>query len=268
MNKRQSAVAGMFYPDSCKEIEHYINRFNQAIDDADYILSSDDIPRALIAPHAGYIYSGFTANMAYRTVAYNNSGIKRVTVIGPSHKVYVNGASVALYERYMSPCGDLSIDLPFSRQLENSFDFLHFMPDAHHEHSTETQMPFIRNYFKEAEVVEIVYGEIGYIEISQVIDTLLKEIENLIIISTDLSHFHTKKEAGALDAICINAIANLDPGKFDHGCEACGITGVKAIVKSALTHHFKSKVLDYRTSADSSGDESNVVGYMSAVFMG
>lgn len=268
MNKRQSAVAGMFYPDSCKEIEHYINRFNQTMDNADYILSSDFIPRALIAPHAGYIYSGFTANMAYRTVAYNNSEIKRVIVIGPSHKVYVNGASVALYECYMSPCGDLKIDLPFSRQLENSFDFLHFMPDAHHEHSTETQMPFIRHYFKEAEVVEIVCGEIVYMKISQVIDTLLKEKENLIVISTDLSHFHTKKEAEALDAICLNAIADLDPQKFDQGCEACGITGVRAIVKSALTRHFKSKVLDYRTSADTSGDESNVVGYMSAVFMG
>ena len=97
MNNRESAVAGMFYPDNCKEIEHYINRFNQAIDNADYILSSDSIPRALIAPHAGYIYSGFTANMAYRTVAYNNTEIKRVIAIGPSHKVFVNGASVALY---------------------------------------------------------------------------------------------------------------------------------------------------------------------------
>lgn len=107
MSSRQKAVAGMFYPESCKEIERNIDQFNQALDDADCTPPTDFVPRALIAPHAGYVYSGFTANIAYRTAALNTTGIKRVIIIGPSHKVFISGASIALYERYDSPCGEL-----------------------------------------------------------------------------------------------------------------------------------------------------------------
>ena len=265
MSSRQSAVAGMFYPESCNEIERYIDQFNQALDEADYTPPTDFVSRALIVPHAGYVYSGFTANVAYRTAALNSSGIKRVIIIGPSHKVFISGASIALYERYESPCGYLRIDLPFSTRLENEFDFLQFQPDAHQEHSTEVQVPFIRHYFGKIEIVEIVYGEIDYLSVSQLIDTLLEDKNTIIVISTDLSHFHDIHKARTLDNICIRGIADLDLEQLDQGCEACGITGVKAIVNSAQSHHLTSRILDYRTSADASGDESRVVGYTSSL---
>ena len=265
MSSRQSAVAGMFYPESCKEIERYIDQFNQTLDDADYTPPTDFVPRALIAPHAGYVYSGFTANIVYRTAALNITGIKRVIIIGPSHKVFISGASIALYERYESPCGDLRIDLPFSTQLENKVDFLQFQPDAHQDHSTEVQVPFIRHYLGNIDIVEIVYGQVDYLPVSQLIDTLLEDKNNFIVISTDLSHFHDINKARILDNLCIKGIADLDLEQLDHGCEACGITGVKAIVNSAQSHHLTSKVLDYRTSADASGDESRVVGYTSSL---
>jgi len=265
MSSRQSAVAGMFYPESCKEIERYIDQFNQALDDADYTPPTDFVPRALIAPHAGYVYSGFTANVAYRAAALNTTGIERVIIIGPSHKVFISGASIALYERYESPCGDLRIDLPFSTQLENSVDFLQFQPDAHQEHSTEVQVPFIRHYFGKTNIVEIVYGQMNYLPLSQLIDTFLEDKNNFIVISTDLSHFYDITKARALDNVCIKGIADLDLEQLGQGCEACGIIGVRAIVNSARSHHLTSKVLDYRTSADASGDKSRVVGYTSSL---
>ena len=265
MDIRHSAVAGMFYPDSCDEINRYIKRFNEMLDGGKFDPKSELFPRAIISPHAGYIYSGFTANMAFRTAAFNNPKVKRIIVIGPSHKAYIDGASIALYDAYQTPCAALKIDRELSRRLEAAYGFLHFSPGAHSEHSTEVQMPFVQHYFSHAEVVEIVYGQVDPMAISHLIDALLSDEDNFIVISTDLSHFYTKSEAKTLDTICLSAIQNLDPEQFDSGCEACGITGVKAIISSAVKCNLRSSLLDYRTSADTTGDESNVVGYTSAL---
>ena len=159
----------------------------------------------------------------------------------------------------------LAIDGEFSHQLQNAFSSLGFNPQAHEEHSTEVQMPFIRHYFKHAPVVEIVYGDITSIELSSIIDTLLVSEKTLVVISTDLSHFYTQEEANALDKHCIAAIQALDEQALSHGCEACGITGIKALVHSAKTHHFTPYLLDYRTSYERTKDASRVVGYTSFV---
>lgn len=258
---RKSAVAGMFYPDTCSDIKHYIAHFESQMQ----VLTLDVIPRALIVPHAGYIYSGYTACLAYYYAALQCKNIKRVVVIGPSHRVYIEGASVALYEQYHTPCGELNIDLAFCHTLQHSFPFLGFHPQAHEEHSTEVQMPFIRHYFKHVNVVEIVYGDITHGELSKLIDVLLGEEETLVVISTDLSHFYTQEEAKKLDEHCIHAIETLDIPALSHGCEACGLTGVKAMVQSALSHTLHAHFLDYRTSYERSKDASRVVGYTSFV---
>ena len=262
MNKyRKSAVAGMFYPDMCSEIKHYIAHFDKAMPE----VKLDVLPRALIVPHAGYIYSGYTANLAYHFTASKRSDIERVVVMGPSHRIYVSGASVALFEAYHTPCGEIEIDLNYSHALQKKFAFLDFQPLAHEEHSTEVQMPFIRQYFKQAKVVEIVYGDISHSELSLLIDEVLHDENTLVVISTDLSHFYTEEEATRLDNLCIEAIKNLDLHALSHGCEACGLTGVKAMVHSALSHNFKAHFLDYRTSFARTKDASRVVGYASFV---
>ena len=266
MSSRATAVAGQFYPASCEEIESYISRFNTVLDDNDY--NSDDAsvtPKAIIVPHAGYVYSGFTANVAFKTAAEKRENVKRVVVIGPSHRVYIGGASIALFSSYDAPCGSLSMDLAGSNVLNERFDFLHFQPDAHHEHSTEVQMPLVQHYFPEAEVVEIVYGDLDYRELSLLIDTLLSEEETLVVISTDLSHFHTQQEANTLDSLCVQALAELDIASLEQGCEACGMIGVKAVIASAKRATLQSQVLDYRTSGDITGDKESVVGYVSAL---
>lgn len=266
MSIRENAVAGTFYPATCSEIEKYITRFNSVLDDNAFKSEAINItPRAIIVPHAGYVYSGFTANAAYRSAAEKRDDIKRIVVIGPSHRVYINGASIALYSQYDSPCGDMKIDLALSNRLNDRFDFLHFAPEAHSEHSTEVQVPFIQHYFPRAEMVEIVYGDLDPQLLSELIDVVLEERETLVVISTDLSHFYTEQEAKGLDSLCIQGMADLQIAELESGCEACGMIGVKAVIASANRAALQSQVLDYRTSADVTGDKQSVVGYVSCL---
>ena len=165
MSVRKTSVAGTFYPNSCLEINKYIEHFNGILEDVDFC--SDIKVRAIISPHAGYVYSGFTANFAFNLIQKNKP--KRVIVIGPSHRVYINGASIALYDEYETPCGNLKVDLDYSIKLKEEFDFLTFDESAHSEHSTETQMPFIKHCFEQTRVIEIVYGDINYQKISELI---------------------------------------------------------------------------------------------------
>jgi len=261
MSSRNVSVAGTFYPSECSEIKRYIKAFSEQIPSDPAKVKA----RAIISPHAGYIYSGFTANMAYKMI--NTQGIKRVIVIGPSHRVYIKGASVALYDNYNSPCGELDMDKTYSKKLIDSYEYLNFDSSAHAEHSTETQIPFIQHYFEKVELVEIVYGDIDFSKLVPIIDTALKDEENFMIISTDLSHFYTLEDANRLDSICLKAVENMELTKLDKGCEACGMIGVKAILQSAKKLGLQSKLVDYRTSYDASSDASSVVGYMSALIL-
>jgi MEMO1 family protein len=258
MSIRKAVVSGSFYPDKKEEILKYINHFNSVKTNID---TFENI-KAIIVPHAGYIYSGFTANLAYNLV--NKEDIKRVLVFGPSHRVYLKGASVALYDEYETPLGNLTIDKEFSQKLIDKYDFLEFNEECEFEHSTETQAPFIKHYFENVQLVEIVYGEIDYKDLSKVIDEVLEDEQNFVVISTDLSHFYTLEEANKKDNICLNAIDKKDLEMFDY-CEACGKTGVKAVINWAIKNNYETKVLNYCTSADVTKDKSRVVGYTSAL---
>jgi len=259
MSSRNTSVAGTFYPAQSSEIDRYIDTFNQEIKGERTKLRA----KALISPHAGYVYSGFSANAAYSLVDVGK--IKRVIVIGPSHRVYLKGASVAMYDTYQSPCADLKIDKEYSQNLISQYEEFYFIPAAHSEHSTETQIPFIEHYFGQVSIVEIVYGDIDYSSLVPVIEKALNEDESFVVISTDLSHFYTLEEANRLDSICLNAVENMDINALNSGCEACGMIGVKAVVEASKQHGLKTKLIDYRTSYDASSDASSVVGYMSAL---
>lgn len=260
MSIRKAVVSGSFYPDKKEEILKYINHFNSVKTNDE---SFDDI-KAIIVPHAGYIYSGFTANMAYKLVSASKKNIKRVIVFGPSHRAYLKGASVALYDEYETPLGNLKIDKEFSQNLIDKYDFLDFNIECEFEHSTETQAPFIKHYFGDVQLVELVYGEIDYKDLSKVIDEVLEDKSNFVVISTDLSHFYTLEEANKLDNICLNAIDRKNLEMFDY-CEACGKTGVEAIINWAIKNDYETKILNYCTSADVTKDKSRVVGYTSAI---
>ncbi len=260
MSHRKMSVNGSFYPSSCQEIEQYISEFDntQSIE-----IKPMFEPKAIIVPHAGYVYSGFTANCVYKMV--NKNLFKRVVVIGPSHHAYIKGASVGMYDYYDTPCGDLEIDVVYADMLRERYGFLSFSDKLHHEHSTEVQMPFIKHYLPNLKVIEIVYGDLKHQDLATLIEDLLTDKESLLIISTDLSHFYKLEDANTLDSICLEAIKNLDFEQIDKGCEACGIVGVKALLQAGKNLSLKSQLIDYRTSYDASNDSTSVVGYLSTI---
>jgi len=262
---RKAAVRGSFYPYICEEVKDHFKQFNDSFDKVSIAKEIQTIiPRAVIVPHAGYIYSGFTANFAYKFLA--RSKAKRVIVIGPSHHHYFKGISGSYYAQYETPCGDISIDSAYLFALAKQFK-IGFEPQAHKkEHSTEVQFPFIKHYLPHAEVIELIYGDLQPEQLANLILALLQNSENTVVISSDLSHFHNLSEANTLDESCLSAVATLDLEEFKKGCEACGLIGIKAMMMAAKELKLSSKLLDYRTSYDASGDKSSVVGYMSAMF--
>ncbi len=263
-HRRKAAVRGQFYPDNCTKLKIYFRKFTAMIGPKTRAKPVFKVsPRAIIVPHAGYIYSGFTANTAYTILA--NSAAKRVIVIGPSHHYYFKGISGSYFESYESPCGDIPIDTAYLIDLAKKFK-IKFVPEAHQkEHSTEVQMPFVQHYLPRAEVVELIYGDFSSKSLAQIIRTLLRDPDNVVVISTDLSHYYDKEKAYTLDRNCMKGIASLNVKKLEQGCEACGITGIKGVIRAAKSLGLRSELVDYRTSADYSGDDSKVVGYTSAV---
>ena len=260
---RKAGNKGAFYPETCQGVENSIGLFSLRMEKVLNPKLLDVTPRAIIAPHAGYMYSGFTANAAHTTLA--NATPRRVVVIGPSHHVYLEGISAAFTRQYETPCGDLETDLSFLEKLHRRFHFQNVGAAHLREHSTETQMPFIKHHHPGAKVIELVYGKTGWQQVAGVVEYLLADSDTTLVISSDLSHFYPEREAKILDTVCLNAIKHADPDLFSQGCEACGIIGIKALIHAANKLKLKTGVLDYRTSAEVSRDTGSVVGYAAAV---
>jgi len=261
---RKMAVAGSFYPARCYRIKQMISRYNRLPETREILQKFHDIhPKAVIVPHAGYIYSGFTANLAYRMLQPDKK--QRFIVIGPSHKYYFSGISGSFFENYETPCGTLKIDSAYLFALAKHFNIA-FVPQAHEkEHATEVQMPFIKYYFPDSEVIELIYGEITAQALANIITALLQNSDNRLIISSDLSHFYPLEKANKIDAHCIKGIQELNMNELQQ-CEACGKIGIEALTLAAKHLRLTSKILHYTTSADYSHDTDSVVGYLSAVY--
>ena len=259
------SVAGSFYPAQPSEINAMIDRFNTILQSHPDAMARFETLRghAVIVPHAGWIYSGFTANIAHRILGQSRPDT--VVVIGPSHRVGFEGVSIAKADLYQTPLGELRVNTELVNDLQERFSLPYF-PDAHHEHSTEVQMPFIKHYMHDAKVVELVYAYADPSQITPIIVYLLGLKNTAVVISTDLSHYYSLEQAKQLDAICLEAIRTENTGMLHQGCEACGAIGVEAMLNAAQQKNLEAVLLDYRTSADASGESSRVVGYASALF--
>jgi len=253
---RKMSVAGAFYPDKSDEIISTFEYFNDIISKQFTKSLYNKDTKALIVPHAGYDYSGFSANLAYRNVKKTP---KRVVVIGPSHRVAFNGMSMKEYDFYETPLGNIVSDKEYMKFLKSKFEFIFL---EHEEHSTEVQFPFVQHYFPKASLVEIVYGQ--NIDLEDLIESTLACDDTLLLISTDLSHFHNQKEANRLDSNCIKGIENQDIKLLNSG-EACGMQGVVSLLAVIKKTGLHVKSVDYRTSGDITGDMASVVGYYSAI---
>jgi MEMO1 family protein len=268
-NYRLPAVAGMFYPSNPAELIHQIDEFFSRAPKFD--LEGQVI--GLVAPHAGYIYSGFTAAVAYNLL--KGKSIKTVILISPSHKEYFKGVSIFSGDGYATPLGILEIDEELKQILLTYSDVITASSHGHKgEHAIEVQLPFLQRALKDFKIIPLVMGDQNADlcqKLSDVLSETLKCRDDILIIaSSDLSHYYKASEAVIKDNVIINDINNYDPDKIlEHlmkcSTEACGGGPISVMMKTAKKLGANnSKVLHYSDSGDTSGDKNEVVGYLSA----
>lgn len=268
---REPAVAGMFYPASPSKLEKDILQMlaeNNQEEQFENICG-------IVVPHAGYVYSGKSAAYAYNAIAKNN--FKTAIVISPSHREYFPGISVYNGEGYKTPLGVVPVDRETIQKLTMEKSNIFEGINGHRsEHALEVHLPFLQLIYPEIKIVPIVMGD----QRKELIDLLASKLaeimtdEMVIVASSDLSHFHSKKKAGMLDAIVAQRISDFDYEQLFEDletkkCEACGGGPIVAMMKTAsLLNHKKAKVLSQTDSGDTTGDSTEVVGYLSAVVYG
>mgnify|MGYP001184537808 CR=1 FL=1 len=264
---REPSVAGMFYPSSPSKLKEEIQIFLETSKPSENIENIIGI----ISPHAGYIYSGKTAAYAYNAV--KNKNYKTVIIISPSHREYFAGISIYNGDAYKTPLGEVEIDKTVSSVLISSSKIIFEGIQGHRsEHAVEVQIPFLQMVLDDFKIVPIVMGDQNRIFVYELAEKLSKVVndQTLIVASSDLSHYYSKRTADELDSIVEKHIQNFDYEGLqrdleNNRCEACGGGAIVALMRAAdLIQKRKSKVLHRSDSGDVSGDNSEVVGYLSA----
>ena len=259
---RPAAVAGMFYPGSSAALAESVRAC--LADGATRPLPGGTLPKAVIVPHAGYVYSGPIAGAAYARLAAGRRTIRRVVLLGPTHRVPVRGLALPTARAFATPLGVVEVDrkaalLALTLPQVQESDAAHAL-----EHSLEVQLPFLQAVLDEFRIVPFAVGDATADEVADVIDRLWGGPETLIVISSDLSHYHRYAEARAIDRGTADAILALGP-EIDHE-QACGATPVNGLLLCARRRGLAAELLDLRNSGDTAGDKSRVVGYASFAF--
>ncbi|WP_330924412.1 AmmeMemoRadiSam system protein B [Candidatus Sororendozoicomonas aggregata] len=250
---RPPAVAGTFYPASSKTLQSMVG---ELLNDAEEKHLS---PKMLVVPHAELAYSGPVAASAYRLLAPVRATIKRVLLLGPSHRLAFEGIALPSADAFASPLGDIPLDtLAMSRLLELSD--VQALDAAHdQEHSLEVQLPFIKTCLEDICLIPLVIGDASVFSVVNIIEYLWGGDETLIIISTDLSHFHHYDQACQRDAQTVKAIEQKNA--FLTGGQACGCVPLNGALRVAQKRCMEVITLDVRNSGDTTGDKDRVVGY-------
>jgi AmmeMemoRadiSam system protein B len=246
----------MFYPAETATLERVVAELLAAAPPGDAGLEG---VKALIAPHAGYPYSGPTAAHAYRLLENRREHIRRVVLLGPAHRVYLQGMAVPSVDAFTTPLGDVRID---KRGIEQALTGpgTQISDEAHAaEHSLEVHLPFLQAVLDNFRLVPIVVGACSSKEVAAVLDTLWGGDETLIVVSSDLSHFHSYDAARKIDG---NTTARIEARESTlQGEEACGAYAVNGLMRAARTRQLHVRTLDVRNSGDTAGDKFRVVGY-------
>jgi hypothetical protein len=259
---RPAAVAGAFYPSDARQLAGDIGRYLAHATEAPS--SIQGAPKALIVPHAGYIYSGPVAACAYALLRPLRETVRRVVLLGPAHRVAVQGLAVPTSNAFATPLGVVPIDhevvdaalrLP---QVTKS-------ASAHAlEHSIEVQLPFLQQVLGQFTLVPFAVGFASDKDVAEVLELLWGGDETLIVISSDLSHYHQYAEAQRIDRFTASNVLSFSRLE-DHG-QACGATPINGLLLQAKRHGLTPTLLDLRNSGDAAGDKSRVVGYASFAF--
>jgi hypothetical protein len=268
---RQPAVAGLFYPSDAHKLSTDLKNMLLASE------SDLDISKVfgIVSPHAGYIYSGGTAAFGFNLL--KNKNYKKVIIISPSHREYFPGNSIYNGDAYQTPLGIVNIDNDLAQKIvEGSKTVFLGMEGHRQEHAIEVQIPFLQTVLTDFKIVPIVMGDQTKANVDDLANQIAKAVdeETVIVSSSDLSHFYSKQKAFQLDSIVAKHISNFDYEKLQSDldsrrCEACGGGPIVVLMKAAaLLDRKKSVVLNRSDSGDVSGDNSEVVGYLSAAIYG
>ncbi|HJW82638.1 MAG TPA: AmmeMemoRadiSam system protein B [Acidiferrobacterales bacterium] len=260
---RAAAVAGLFYPADAVVLARDVQTL---LATAAQPKSPAGTPKALIVPHAGYIYSGPVAASAYVQLRPLRGIIQRVVLLGPVHRVAVRGLALPGTQAFETPLGRIPIDREaVNRLLIRPMRQVTTSAAAHApEHSLEVQLPFLQQVLGDFKLVPLAVGEATPEEVAEVIEALWGGRETLIVVSSDLSHYLPYQAAQQIDKQTCAAIARLQA--LDSHEQACGATPVNGLLLAARHHHLRPQLLDLRNSGDTAGDRERVVGYAAFAF--
>ncbi|MFH1018693.1 MAG: AmmeMemoRadiSam system protein B [Pseudomonadota bacterium] len=262
---RRPAVAGLFYPESETELRDTVDGF---LAEAEKTRPSGPLrPKALIVPHAGYVFSGPVAASAYLQLKPLRAIIRRVVLLGPAHRAPVEGLALPRCDYFETPLGRVKLDQAACRAVLDLPQVTENAQVHAPEHSLEVQLPFLQRTLENFEFVPLAVGDASAPEVHEAIEILWGGPETLILVSSDLSHYLPYKQAQAEDAATAKKISDLDApfSPLGHG-NACGATPVNGLLLAAREHRLRAYVLDLRNSGDTAGDRDRVVGYGSFAF--
>lgn len=252
---RPAAVAGMFYAaDSDQlsaDVKHYLSQAQN---------HSNISPKAIIAPHAGHMYSASVAASAYKLLESETDKIKQVILLGPSHRVAFKGIATPDADFFETPLGKIKINTQNCEKAE-TLDFVQPSQLAHaEEHSLEVHLPFLQVLLDDFELTPFVVGDCESDDVAKLLELFWDDDETLFIISTDLSHFHNYATATHQDRLTSNAIESIQPEQISYE-DACGRAPLNGLLTLARHRRLNIKLLDLRNSGDTAGDKTRVVGY-------
>lgn len=251
---RPAAVAGSFYPGNATELQGMLDDMLAAAN------SQGAVPKVIVAPHAGYIYSGPVAASVYKLLQPVHDRIKRVILLGPSHRVPLAGMATTSADYYSTPLGEVAID----RDAVNTIQALPAVMEADlahaQEHSLEVHVPFLQAVLDDFSLVPLVVGETNAEDVANVLQTLWGGDETLIVISSDLSHYHDYASAQRLDSATSDAIAHLRSQDIGYE-DACGRNPLCGALEIAKQRGMHVETIDLRNSGDTAGPRDRVVGY-------
>lgn len=257
LSVRHPAVAGSFYPADPVELRlALVEAFAHAVRPTD----DAPAPKAIVVPHAGYVYSGGVAASAYLRVVPLRSTIRRVVLIGPSHRVYLDGLAAPAADVFETPFGGIQVDGVMRRSVRH-LPGVHIDDEPHRdEHSLEVQLPFVQTVLDDVTILPLAVGNATVPQVSRALEAVWNGPETLVVVSTDLSHYLPYDEANRLDARTAAAIVAGDIDAIGDR-DACGARAVRGALKVANDHGLEVEQIDLRNSADTAGDRSRVVGY-------
>lgn len=256
---RSPAVAGSFYPRDAKTLRRAV-RDQLETERAGKVRSDASWPKALIVPHAGFVYSGPVAARAYLALEPGAEVVRRVVLVGPSHRVAFEGLAVPTCRAFATGLGSVPVD-ELARKQVLSLPFVHARDDAHRdEHSLEVQLPFLQEVLARFAVLPVVVGRATGAQVAKALEVVWGGEETVVVISSDLSHFLDYETAKRRDTATALAIERLEPERIGYE-DACGCIGIRGLLQAAEAHGLAVERLDLRSSGDTAGDRREVVGY-------